>query len=208
MKTEQSMKTVSKLALAIAIIAPLAPSFGVAAEGCDAYPLSDGMSAEVTDRGPKIVSTASIAVNIDDQSEVLDAMKEAEMAAKAQISKFFNETISSDESVDKAVETQVKIVGDQKSTTRTELKKQLSSMRNSSQSLIKGSVKIGDCYTKGKFVRVSIGIKPETAAAAASGQQMMQGSSSAKPNTSQSAPSGGKPNGVDGFSNTSNISKF
>ena len=186
-----------------------APPMSVrAADGCDAYPLTDGISAEETNRGPKIMSTATVTVNIDDQSEVIDALKEAEMTAKAQIARFFNEQISSEESIERAVESEVRIVGEQKSASKTELKRQLSSMRNSSQELLRGVVKIGDCYTKGRLVRVSVGIKPETAASAASGQQMMRGSSGSIPNTVQTAPFGGRVNGVDGFNNAGNISKF
>ena len=186
----------------------LASSASLGAEGCDAYPLIDGMSAEETGIGPKIMSTSTVVVNFDDQGEVLDALKEAEMTAKAQIAKFFNEQISSDESINKAVETQIKIVGEQKSATKTELKKQLTSMRSSSQALLKGVMRLGDCYTKGKFVRVTVGVKPETTAAAISGQQMMQSTSAPKSNIQQSPSSGSTLNGVQGYSNSNNVSKF
>ncbi len=204
------MLKLSRHSMAIALATALITQTPIAraADGCDAYPLTDGMSAEETGVGPKILSTASVAVNFDDQGEILDAMKEAEMTAKAQIAKFFNETISSDDSIEKAVETQIKINGDQKTAAKTELKRQLSSMRNSAQALLKGVVRIGDCYTKGKLVKVSVGVKPETAAAAMSGQQMMNSNPAAKNNTTQSPASGNKLNGVDGFSNTGNISKF
>lgn len=191
-------------ALVVCILMPITSR---AADSCNTYPLTDGISAELTDRGPKILSTATVTVDFDDQGEVLDALKEAEMTAKAQISRFFNEQIKSDDSIDKAVEKEIKIVGDQRSASKTELKKQLSSMRNSSQALLKGVIRLGDCYTKGKLVKVSVGVKPETVSSATSGQQMMQQNTSIGGKPQAPAAAGGS-NNTSGFSNTDNISKF
>ena len=60
------------------------------------------------------MSTATATVLIDDTDEVIDALREAELYAKANISNFLNETIQNDQSLTKAVNTSVKIVGDQK----------------------------------------------------------------------------------------------
>ncbi len=177
-----------------------------AAEGCSAYPLTDGMTVQQTERGPKIMSTATVTVAMDDQEEVLDAMKEAELTAKAAIAKFFNETIQSDELLDRAVETNIKIVGDQKEATKTTFKKQMSSMRNSASALLKGVQKIGDCYTSGDFVRVTVGMKPESVAAAASGQEMIQKSGEAS--GSESGSSGSDLNSTESFSNTKGLQEF
>ena len=68
-------------------------SSAYADDSCAAYPLEDGMSAEQTPQGPKILSTASISVDFDDQGVVLDALREAELNAKAAISRFYNEEI-------------------------------------------------------------------------------------------------------------------
>jgi hypothetical protein len=193
---------VSCLSVSVAIPVGLAS----ASEGCSAYPLSDGLTVQQTERGPKIVSTATVSVAMDDQEEVLDAIKEAELTAKAAIAKFFSETIQSDESLDKAVETNIKIVGDQKEATKTTLKKQMSSIRNSASALLKGVQKIGDCYTSGDFVRVTVGLKPESVAAAASGQEMIQNSGEAS--ESDSGSSGSDLNPTESFSNTKGLQEF
>ena len=127
--------------------------------------------------------------------------------AKASIAKFLNETIQSDESLDKAIETQVKILGDQKSASKTELKKQLTSVKDSASALLKGVVKIGDCYSKGKLVRVTVGIKPETIAAAQGGKRLIQGDDGAG-SAIVSAPPTKQLSGVDGYNNSGGISKF
>lgn len=201
------MKIKKNATLALIFLASTSGVFSAkAAEGCDAYPLFDGMTAEQTDRGPKIISTVTVAVDIDDQSVVLDAINEATLTAKAVIVKFYSEDIKTDEGLDKTVETSVKIVGDNKNVSRTELKKQLLMIRNSAQSILKGVRKIGDCYSKGKFVRVSVGVKPETVNAAIAGKQMM----SSDVNTSGEVKGGtsNNLNGADGFNNSQGISNF
>ena len=64
------------------------------AEDCSTYPLTDGLSVEATSSGgTKFMSTATATVLIDDTDEVIDALREAELYAKANISNFLNETI-------------------------------------------------------------------------------------------------------------------
>lgn len=195
----------------ISILAPMATallcSFAHAA-GCSDYPLADGLTVQQTERGPKIMSTATVSVAMDDQDEVLDAMKEAELSAKAGIAKFFNETIQSDESLDKAVETSIKIVGDQKEATKTTLKKQMSSIRNSASALLKGVMKVGDCYTSGDFVKVTVGLKPDSVAAAAGGQEMIENAAPEQPGADGSSGGESGLNSTDSFSNTKGLQDF
>ena len=179
-------------------------------DGCGDYPLSDGLTVQQTERGPKIMSTATVSVAMDDQEEVLDAMKEAELTAKAAIAKFFNETIQSDESLDKAVETSIKIGGDKKEATKATFKKQMTSIRNSASALLKGVMKVGDCYTSGEFVRVTVGLKPDSVAAAAGGKEMID-----EAGTEQSDNQGGDDTdggsdlkSTDSFSNTKGLQDF
>lgn len=186
-------------------------SFSLAADGCEQYPQTDGINVQETPSGPKIMSTAMVAISMNDNAEVIDAMKEAELTAKASIAKFFNETIESEESIDKAVETDIKLIGDVKETTKSTLKTQLTSIRNSSQALLKGVIKLGDCHTKGEFVRVTVGVKPETIAAAAKSQPMIQGaeSSAAFPKGSMGITSpNSKLKGVESSNNSKGVSSF
>ena len=126
------------------------------ADDCSNYPLADGISVKQTANGPKIMSTATVTVIADDSEEIIDANKDAELSAKAAISKFFNETIQSEESLSKVVETQLSVVGENKEATKKTLKTQLTSIRNKSESLLSGVRRIGDCYTKGKLVKVTL----------------------------------------------------
>jgi len=52
--------------------------------------------------------------------------------------------------------------GTEKENTRQEVIERVKTLRNSSQALLRGVVVLGDCYTKGREVRVSVGLKPET----------------------------------------------
>lgn len=186
------------------------------AENCSTYPLTDGLSVEATSSGgTKFMSTATATVLIDDTDEVIDALREAELYAKANISNFLNETIQNDQSLTKAVNTSVKIVGDQKEITKEMVKTQLVSIRNSSQSLLKGVLKLGECYTKGEFVRVTVGLKPETIAMAAMTEESINQAStvSSASETASNASdvnssSTGNLNQTKSFSNSSNLSDF
>jgi len=186
------------------------------AEDCSTYPLTDGLSVEATSSGgTKFMSTATATVLIDDTDEVIDALREAELYAKANISNFLNETIQNDQSLTKAVNTSVKIVGDQKEITKEMVKTQLVSIRNSSQSLLKGVLKLGECYTKGEFVRVTVGLKPETIAMAAMTEESINQAStvSSASETASNASdvnssSTGNLNQTKSFSNSSNLSDF
>jgi hypothetical protein len=186
------------------------------AEDCSTYPLTDGLSVEATSSGgTKFMSTATATVLIDDTGEVIDALREAELYAKANISNFLNETIQNDQSLTKAVNTTVKILGDQKEITKEMVKTQLVSIRNSSQSLLKGVLKLGECYTKGEFVRVTVGLKPETIAMAAMTEASINQASSvssaseAASNASDvNSSSTGNLNQTQSFSNSSNLSDF
>ena len=161
------------------------------------------------------MSTATATVLIDDTGEVIDALREAELYAKANISNFLNETIQNDQSLTKAVNTSVKIVGDQKEITKEMVKTQLVSIRNSSQSLLKGVLKLGECYTKGEFVRVTVGLKPETIAMAAITEVSINQASSVSSASKALSNDGdvnrsstGNLNETQSFSNTSQLSDF
>jgi hypothetical protein len=182
-----------------------------ASANCTQYPLPDGLSVQMTPKGLKIMSTATVAVAMDDVDEVLEAMKEAELSAKTGITKYFTETIQSAEAVDKSVETQITIVGENKDVAKKTLKKQMTSMRNSARELFKGLQRIGDCYTKGELVKVTVGMKPDSIAAAIEGKELVNQeaeSSGSNASVDGDGSSGSGLTGVDGFSNTKGISDF
>ena len=183
------------------------------AEDCSTYPLGPGLTATTTENGPKIVSTAMVAVDFDEQQEVLDATRRAELFAKGEISKFFSETIQTSEALDEAINSKITISGAtddaQKTAQKETLRTQLTSLKSNSSSLLKGVVVLGSCYTAGEVVMVTVGIKPETVAAASNASAMIKadtsGSSAGNPTNDVG---GNKVKGVAGFSNTKGLDGF
>lgn len=138
----------------------------MASDGCASYPFSDGMQAQEVDGGFKILSTASASVDLDDIDEVLDAMTFAEMDAKARIAKFFNEDIQVDDGrIDETLKS-VKITNEGKEVSKDKATLYFKSIRSQSRQILRGVIRIGDCYTKAQLVRVTVGVKPESISAA------------------------------------------
>ena len=198
-------------------IAP-AVSFGA---GCEDYPYSEGINIEDVAGGTKILATGQASVSFDDIDAVRDAKDEATLVAKAAISKFLTETIAYDEAINKAVNETKSMSRAGKENQREEVINRVKSLRNSSKSLLRGVVPLADCYTKGQFVRVSVGLKPETIKTAgnlAGGISKSVGSTPTP--TSQSAntvppsdvttqSSASMPHqGVESHSNTSRLNNF
>ena len=183
-----------KICLAVALIPFSWAIVGSAfAEGCEDYPFVAGeivvrdslaeclRHPEITEpdqcgrswlpAGFKILATGMATVDFDDEDDVMDARMEAEMEAKATISHFFTETIQSDKSIETATVKHVKLEssaeGETKTATKEKLKVTLRSLSSHSQALLRGVVKLSECYTKGKHVMLTVGMKPETMAAAA-----------------------------------------
>jgi len=132
------------------------------AEDCSDYPQKRGINVILVDGGTKILSTAIATVTSDDAKSYLTALEEAELEAKASISKFLEEDISKSCSSNTETITNFKINGKEKSIDYEKAKTKLCSISSHTQSLIRGSVVIGDCYTPGKLVMLTVGIKPET----------------------------------------------
>lgn len=166
------------------------------AAGCDDYPYTSGINAEDVQGGVKIIATASVGVSFNDVDAVNDARDEATISAKALIARFFQEGVASDETVNRAVNETVSMQGASKSVARTETINRVKQLRNFSSALLRGVVPLGDCYTAGKEMRVSVGLKPETIATAGAAAQAI-GQSLAAP---QASVPGGGPTG-----STSNI---
>jgi hypothetical protein len=135
--------------------------------GCEDYPYSDGMNPpEDVAGGTKIMATATASVSFDDADSVRDAKDEATLLAKAVLAKFMTEGIKSDEEINRVVNETKSKTGAGEANVKKELVERLKTLRNSSQALLRGVVPLGDCYTKGKEVRVTVGIKPQTINAA------------------------------------------
>ncbi len=172
--------------------------------GCNDYPYTDGINVEDVAGGTKILATSSVSVTLDDVDSVQDARDEATMEAKSLISKFMSEDINSDEVVNRVVNESKVSTAEGKSATREELVVRVKTLRNSSNALLRGAVTLGDCYTPGRELRVSVGIKPETIRSAERLSGSLSGSTGNQPNATQSEGL----QKVDGYSNTKALEKF
>lgn len=156
----------SAFAATVAVAAILISGGSSFAEGCDDYPNTVGMNVETVSDGVKIVSTAEAVVNFDDQGVISDARDEAVLVAKAALTDFFSELVRSDVAVNRAVLDTKSMQGDAKAVARKEAVERIKKLSSSSQALLRGVVLLGECYTKGRLLRVSVGVKPDTILAA------------------------------------------
>ena len=148
----------------IAVVSPTA----VKAEDCNQYPYKQGESKiePVDGGGIKIVMTSQASVLADDTDLVEMAMEEAKMKGRNEISKFMkNEISGKDEFSTKMVQNSI-INPEGKDFDVTKVKEQLKEMSEKVEGIVRGIVPLGSCYQPGKYVRVTMGIKPETIAAA------------------------------------------
>ncbi len=194
-----------------------------ASESCAGYPYLSGKEVESTGTGLKILATAAAPVSFSDVSSVRDAREEAELEAKAMIAKFLAEEIKSDSAISRTVNESISMRGESKEAVRNETVQRLRTLRNSAQALLRGVVILGGCHTPGSEVRVTVGLKPETTAAAEtiSGQisgsisrQPAPGQGTAVPTAAKQDPAAGSPSAVapvnrsGGYSDTDRIRKF
>ena len=141
----------------------------VLAASCENYPAEIGAVVTPTINGPKVVSTAQISVPFDDADEIVDAYSEARSEAKAQISDFLNTKIAREckrntKKFSNAIMSLNESGEGRKEIEITKSKDMLCKSIESTSSLLRGVSDVGRCYTPGKFVMVTIGIKPSTVA--------------------------------------------
>ncbi len=188
-------------------------SFSAVADTCDDFLYTEGLSIEQVGDGLKIVSTASVSVSYDDVDTLQDARKEAALAAKAEISKFFGEKIHIDEQIIKTIEESKLLNSSGKSADRNEVIKRIKTLQNSSSSLLKGVQNLGDCYTPDTEVRVSVGLKPETIKSSVAGKRQMGNSENSEfslesPESSMNDSYKTPHKPIDGYSNTERLDGF
>ena len=180
------------------------------AEDCSDYPYSKGVNVVLVDDGTKILSTAMTSVLFDDMDLYVDALEEAELEAKASISKFLEEKVAKSCTTDKSIISLVNISNQDgvalKTADATKVKSTLCRMSSTTQSVLRGAVVIGSCYTPGEQVRVTVGIKPETTAAAKELSNSMEKSINYLDSSEQT--NGSTLTSVDGYSNTDQLSEF
>jgi hypothetical protein len=226
LEAQTMIRRITALALSLLIVTPSAQASG----SCNEFPFSNGLDFEAVTGGTRILATASASVIADDVSAIDDAREEAEMKAKARIARFLTEEIASVAEINRLVNESSRIKGDEREAVRTEMVTRASSLRNGSQALLRGVVMLGDCYTRAREVRVTVGLKPESIRAAgtaaesigrsvaerptATSQGNAIGQYGASPPPANAAPASGSPGGatslrgVDGYSNTDRLKRF
>ena len=140
----------------------------VKAEGCSDYPYVPMQTKFVpkADGTFSLQMTQEASVRADSQNQKNRALKIAQLRAEQSVSKFIKQELEgkdsfSNEAVEEAVEN-----ADGVDWNVEEAQTFIETVAASSKNLIRGIIPIGSCYEPGKYVRVTVGIKPETIAAA------------------------------------------
>ena len=190
--------------IAIASITP----FKAYAGSCADYPERRGMNYVEVENGIKILSTGEASVPVDDIDVESAAYDEAKLLAKSEITSFLEEMVEAEDKIASKMMSNIKINGESKSKSVDieKAKEQIKKISSNSRALLKGAVVVGDCYTPGKVLRVTIGIKPETIAAAEKLKGSMQKSSNS--NKSNRFSNSGGLNNMEGYSNTDRLNSF
>tara|TARA_B100000927_G_scaffold176900_1_gene142521 strand:- start:139 stop:795 length:657 start_codon:yes stop_codon:yes gene_type:complete len=121
------------------------------------------------------IVTEEAAVRRDDSKQRTRALKVAQLRGKKSISTFIKENIESKESfdeqsVEKSVENPDGVQWEAENVINI-----FESISSSSSNVIRGIIPLGSCYEPGKFVRVTMGIKPETIQAAGNTEATSKG---------------------------------
>ena len=187
--------------LFFSLITLASPSVVKADGDCSQYRYKAGESKiePVDGGGLKVIMTAQASVLADDTDLIEMAMEEAKMKGRNEIAKFMKNKISGKDEFSTKMVQDVIINPEGKDFNVNKVKEQLKTMGESVDGIVRGIVPLGSCYQPGKFVRVTMGIKPETIAAAgnmdASSNKPYTGSDSS---TNASNPNSDSPTNPDG----------
>ena len=131
----------------------------------------DGATMRLTpDGGFQIFAVGSGTYDFDDVDDVLDAQNEATLKAKANLAKFMNESLSTDEKIE-SMSKKVKSISSENGETtasvnKTTAKNALTSIKNSSAALLKGVIVLSSSKVPGKGTsgtyRVMVGVSSKT----------------------------------------------
>ena len=126
-----------------------------------------GVKIIETDEGPKIVSTGQAEVLIDDIAMVNNAFEEAKLSAKTEIVKFYNDETLQNECNNGESTLSNRLLtnnpdGQSGTFNQTTAKEIICNTRTSTAGVLKGVVTVEQCYQKGEYVKLTIGISPKT----------------------------------------------
>lgn len=179
-----------------------------AMETCEGYQEMVGVRSEVTEDGSfRTYSTVALPVPIDRSSVVIQATKRAEILAKGQIVRFMEDDVSEackDDDLNK--------INNVLSTTGNDVSESydfntsvetICSVSTRARDFVRGARKVGECYTPGKELKITLGVSPKTISAAQSLKEMMSKPQSGS-SSSSSSSAGAKPGGVSGYNRFDN----
>ena len=119
----------------------------------------------------KVISTYKVGVNFDDTDEVVDALAEGRAEAKVLIADLMTTEIAKDcqrnsNKISRKLLSKDPTGNESVQVNDEVIKEKICSLIESTSAVLKGVTDVGQCYEPGKHVYVTIGIKPETIAAA------------------------------------------
>ena len=192
-----------KLFFISSILAFAFPLRSIAAS-CEGYPEFDGVRTEITEDGSfRTFSTVTVAVPIDRSAVVVQQKKRAQILGKAQIVSFMEDEVSTackDDDLNKqknilaTTEDGMSESYDFDSSIET-----LCSVTTRARDFVRGARTVGECYTPGVEVKVTLGVSPKTTSAARSLKQLMSKPQSGTSSPSYKNPAGANPAGVGGY---------
>ena len=157
-------------------LALLIPTTVNAGGTCDDYPFVAKETKLVNyENGLGIQITQQVAVFADDADVVDMAMEEAEASGRVAVKQFIEEKIESRKDFSNKAVQNMTLNSDGKKGSLEKTKTQLKEMSLAASGLQRGVVTLGSCYTPGKYVRVTVGLKPDTVMAAGKMDATMSG---------------------------------
>jgi hypothetical protein len=152
----------------------LARTLSASGVAADLESSPDGVAIRLLpDGGFQIFSVGTGVYDFDDPDDIEDARKEAELKAKANLSKFMDESLSTEEKMDEATKKVKRLSSENGETSssidKVSVKNTLSSIKSSSASLLRGAVVLASEKVPGEkssgTYRVKMGISSKTIAA-------------------------------------------
>lgn len=165
----RSLKMKSSLNQAIGLIIFLSVSSSVFAQDkdCSNYPKAGTTKQEITPKGIKLVITVQESVPFDDADVQQTARDIAETKAKSKIADFLQNEVTKEKNIQEAVMMTSSISGENnKKASYDQAKKVAQAYKDNSAAILRGVTVLDECYTPGKILRLTVGIKPETIEAA------------------------------------------
>ena len=144
----------------------LSPNLVLAEVDCSNFRKPSQARFEKTPEGVKIVVVAEIPVSFDDVRVVRRARQRAELEAKNQIVNFIEQELSNEQKVKEAAQDTASISDDGVKASYDEVMEAGMALSGKGKAALRGVVPIDECYTPGKYIRVSYGLKPEAIAGA------------------------------------------